>query len=69
MDRPWGMINVSIFSFTIFGDFNELLVNSVLLAAYIDVASKKRVLTDSNFFLLKIIILYKYTWFMNFFSQ
>ena len=28
------MIKVSIFSFTIFGDFNELLVNSVLLAAY-----------------------------------
>ena len=39
MDRPWGMIKVSIFSFKIFGDFNELLVNSVLLAAYIDAAS------------------------------
>ena len=49
MDRPWGMIKVSIFSFTIFGDFNELLVNSVLLASYIDVASKKSVLTDPNF--------------------
>jgi len=49
MDWPWGMIKVSIFSFTIFGDFNELLVNSVLLAAYIDAASKKSVLTDPNF--------------------
>ena len=44
MDRPWGMIKVSIFSFAIFGDFNELSVNSVLLAAYIDAASKKSVL-------------------------
>ena len=35
------MIKVSIFSFPIFGDFNELLANSVLLAMYIDVASKK----------------------------
>ena len=31
MDRPWGMIKVSIFSFPIFGEFSELLVNSVLL--------------------------------------
>ena len=29
---------------------NELLVNSVLLAAYIDAASKKCALTDPNFF-------------------
>ena len=47
------MIKVSIFSFMIFGDFNELLVNSVLLAAYLDTASKKSVLTDPNFFLPK----------------
>ena len=53
MDRPWGMIKVSIFSFTIFGNFNELLVNSVLLAAYIDAASEKSVLTDPNFFSTK----------------
>ena len=38
------MIKVSIFSFLIFSDFNELLTNSVLLAAYIDATSKKRVL-------------------------
>ena len=38
------MIKVSIFSFPIFGDFNELLANSVLLAANIDAASKKSVL-------------------------
>ena len=38
------MIKVSIFSFPIFGDFNELLANSVLLAAYIDAASKMSVL-------------------------
>ena len=44
------MIKVSIFSFQIFGDFYELLANSVLLAAYIDAASKKSVLTDPNFF-------------------
>ena len=41
---------MSIFSFTIFGDFKELLVNSVLLAAYVDAASKKSVLTYPNFF-------------------
>ena len=35
------MIKVSIFSFPIFGKFNELLANSVLFAAYIDAASKK----------------------------
>ena len=46
----WGMTNVSIFSLTIFGDFDELLGNSVLLAAYIDAASKNSVLTDPNFF-------------------
>jgi len=28
------MIEVSIFSFSIFGEFSELLVNSVLLSAY-----------------------------------
>ena len=49
MDRPWGMIKESIFSFKIFGDFNELFVNSVLLAAYIHAASKKSVFTDTNF--------------------
>ena len=38
------MIKVSIFSFPIFGDFNELLANSVLLAAYMDAAIKKSVL-------------------------
>ena len=38
------MITVSIFSFPMFGDFSEILANSVLLAAYIDVASKKSVL-------------------------
>ena len=38
------MIKVSIFCFPILGDFNELLANSVLLASYIDAASKKSVL-------------------------
>ena len=57
MDRPWGMIKVSIFSFSIFGEFSELLVNSVLLSAFQYAASKKSVLTDPNFFSLKIIIL------------
>jgi len=33
------MIKASIFSFPIFGDFNELLANSVLLATYINAAS------------------------------
>ena len=33
------MIKVSIFSFPIFGEFNKLLANSVLLPAYIDVGS------------------------------
>ena len=41
------MIKVSIFSFSIFGEFSELLVNSVLLSAFQYVASKKSVL---NFF-------------------
>ena len=50
MDRPWGMIKVSIFSVSIFGEFRELLVNSVLLSAFQYVASKKSVLTDPNFF-------------------
>ena len=50
MDRPWGMIKVSIFSFSIFGEFSELLVNSVLLSAFQYAASKKSVLTDPNFF-------------------
>ena len=49
MDRPWGMIKVSIFSFSIFGDFNEILVNSVLLSAFQYAASKKSVITDPNF--------------------
>ena len=53
MDRPWGMIKVSIFSFSIFGDFSELLVNSVLLSAFQYVASKQSVLTDPNFFFSK----------------
>jgi len=53
MDRPWGMIKVSIFSFSIFGNFNEILVNSVLLSAFQYAASKKSVLTDPNFFLPK----------------
>jgi len=45
------MIKVSIFSFPIFGDFNELLANSVLLAAYINTVSKKAFLEEStNFF-------------------
>jgi len=35
------MIRVTKFSFPIFGSFNELLANSILLAAYIDAASKK----------------------------
>ena len=48
------MIKVSIFSYAIFGDFNELLVNSAFLAGYINVASKKSVLNDPNFFSLKI---------------
>ena len=38
------MIKMSIFSFPIFGDFNELLANFVLIPEYIDVASKKSVL-------------------------
>jgi hypothetical protein len=50
MDRPWGMIEVSIFSFSIFGEFSELLVNSILLSAFQYAASKKSVLTDPNFF-------------------
>ena len=53
------MIKVSIFSFPIFGDFNELFANSVLLAVYIDVASKKVFLDDPPIFILLIIILYK----------
>ena len=40
------MIQVSVFSFPIFGDFYELLANSTLLAAYIDAASKKVFLDD-----------------------
>jgi len=44
------MNKVSIFSFPIFGDFNELLANSVLLAAYIDAASKKVFLDDPQIF-------------------
>ena len=44
---------VSIFSFLIFGDFNELLANSVLLAAYIDAASKKVFLDDPPIFFCK----------------
>ena len=32
INRHWGMIKVSIF---IFGDFKELLANSILLAAYL----------------------------------
>ena len=50
MDRPWGVIKVSIFSFSIFGEFSELLVNSVLLSAFQYATSKKSVLTDPNFF-------------------
>ena len=38
------MIKVLIFSFQIFGDFNELLANSILLAVHIDAASNKSVL-------------------------
>ena len=38
-----GFFHESI-GFPIFGDFNELLANSILLAAYIDAASKKSVL-------------------------
>ena len=49
MDRPWGMIKVSIFSFSIFSEFSELLVNSVLISAFQYAASKKSVLTDPNF--------------------
>ena len=41
---------MSIFSFSIFGDFNEILVNSVLLSAFQYTASKTSVLTDPNFF-------------------
>jgi hypothetical protein len=33
------VIKVSIFCFPISGDFNELLTNLILLAAYIDVAN------------------------------
>jgi hypothetical protein len=39
-----------VFSFSIFGKFGELLVNSVLLSAFQYAASKKSVLTDPNFF-------------------
>ena len=42
------MIKVSIFSFPIFGEFNEFLANSILLAAYIDAA--------------KYYLLHLYTW-------
>jgi len=38
------MIKVSIFIFRIFGDFNELLANFVLLTGYIEAASKKSVI-------------------------
>ena len=41
------MNKVSIFSFSIFGDFNEILVNSALLSIH---GKKKSVLTDPNFF-------------------
>ena len=44
------MIKVSIFSFLIFGDFNELLTNSILLAAYIHTACKKVFLDDPPIF-------------------
>ena len=50
---------MSIFSFSIFGEFSELLVNSVLLSAFQYAASKNSVLTDLNFFFLKFIILFK----------
>jgi len=63
------MIKVSIFSFSIFGEFSELLVNSVLLSAFQYGQVKKVFLLTPIFFLLKIIILYKYTWLMNFFFQ
>jgi len=53
MDRPWGMIKVSILGFSIFWDFNEILVNSVLLFAFQYPASKKIFLTDHKFFLPK----------------
>ena len=50
MDRPWGMIKVSIFSFSMFGEFSELLVNSVLLSAFQYAASKKVFLLTPIFF-------------------
>ena len=50
MDRPWGMIKVSIFSFSILGEFSELLVNSVLLSAFQYAASKKVFLLTPVFF-------------------
>jgi len=50
IDRPWGMFKVSIFSFLIFGDFNELLANSVLLAMCIEAARKKVFLNDPLIF-------------------
>jgi len=34
INRHWGMIKVSIFSFPIYGEFNELLANSVLLPVF-----------------------------------
>ena len=41
---------MSIFSFSIFGKFSELLVNSVLLSPFQYAASKISVLTYPNFF-------------------
>ena len=38
------MIKVSIYSFPSFGDFNESLANSVLIAVHMDAASKKSAL-------------------------
>ena len=46
------MIKVSIFSFPIFGEFNELLANSVLLSAFLTRKVKIGSLVNPNFFFL-----------------
>jgi len=52
IDRPWGMIKVSIFSFPNFGEFNELLANSVLLSEFLTRKVKIGSLVNPNFFSL-----------------
>ena len=50
INRPWGMIKVSIFNFPIFGEFNELLANSVLLSAFLMRKVKIGSSVNPNFF-------------------